>query len=58
MGKVTGIILASLLTAGAMLTAMTAVEGSAAYVAIEEVRGTLQGRTHSYTLDYSLPESP
>lgn len=30
--------------AGEMLTALTAVQGSAAYVAIERVSGTLQGR--------------
>jgi len=33
---------------GAMLTGMTAVKGSAAYVAIERVTGTLQGRAGSF----------
>lgn len=35
---------------GQMLTAMTAVEGSAAYVAIEEVRGELAGRNGTFAL--------
>jgi len=36
-----------------MLTAMTAVKGSAGYVAIEQVTGTLQGRTGSFVLQHS-----
>jgi hypothetical protein len=35
---------------GEMLTAMTAVKGSAGYVAIEKVNGTLAGRAGSFTL--------
>jgi len=38
---------------GQMLTAMTALEGSAGYVAIERVRGTLQGRTGTFVLQHS-----
>jgi len=39
--------------AGQMLTAMTGTEGSAAYVAIERVTGTLQGRRGSFVLQHS-----
>jgi len=35
---------------GEMLTAMTAVKGSAGYVAIERITGTLHGRTGSFVL--------
>ncbi|MGH9591858.1 MAG: DUF3224 domain-containing protein, partial [Bryobacteraceae bacterium] len=38
---------------GQMLTAGTDVKGSAGYVAIERVTGTLQGRTGSFTLQHS-----
>lgn len=38
---------------GQMLTASTAVDGSAGYVAIERVRGTLQGRAGSLVLQHS-----
>jgi hypothetical protein len=38
---------------GQMLTAMTAVQGSAGYVAIEQVTGTLQGRTGTFVLQHS-----
>src|SRR6266550_8209867 len=37
---------------GEMLTAMTPVEGSAAYVAIELVSGTLQGRSGTFVLHH------
>ncbi len=37
---------------GEMLTAMTAVKGSAGYVAIEKVTGTLAGRTGSFHLQH------
>ena len=37
---------------GQMLTAMTQVEGSAGYVAIERVTGTLHGRTGSFALQH------
>lgn len=37
---------------GEMLTAMTAVEGSAAYVALERVRGTLGGRRGTFALQH------
>ena len=37
---------------GQMLTAMTAVEGSAAYVAIERVNGVLEGREGSFALQH------
>jgi hypothetical protein len=36
-----------------MLTAMTPVQGSAGYVAIERVSGTLQGRTGTFALQHS-----
>ena len=38
---------------GEMLTALTAVKGSAGYVAIERVTGTLQGRSGSFTFQHS-----
>jgi len=38
---------------GEMLAAMTAVEGSAAYVAIEQVSGTLDGKKGSFALQHS-----
>lgn len=38
---------------GQMLTAGTGVKGSGAYVAIERVTGTLQGRSGSFTLQHS-----
>lgn len=39
--------------AGEMLTAMTATKGSAGYVAIEKVTGTLAGRTGTFHLQHS-----
>ena len=38
---------------GQMLSAMTDVEGSAGYVAIERVEGTLHGRRGSFVLQHS-----
>lgn len=38
---------------GQMLTGMTAVKGSAGYVAIERVTGTLEGRHGSFILQHS-----
>ncbi|HEY6769837.1 MAG TPA: DUF3224 domain-containing protein [Candidatus Sulfotelmatobacter sp.] len=38
---------------GQMLTGMTSVKGSAGYVAIEKVTGTLQGRSGSFILQHS-----
>jgi hypothetical protein len=38
---------------GEMLTAMTGVKGSAGYVAIERVAGTLQGRTGSFVFQHT-----
>ena len=38
---------------GQMLSAMTSVQGSAGYVAIERVSGTLQGRTGTFILQHS-----
>jgi hypothetical protein len=38
---------------GQMLTAMTDVKGSAGYVAIERVAGTLHGRSGSFALQHS-----
>ena len=38
---------------GQMLSAMTAVKGSAGYVAIEKVSGTLQGRNGTFVLQHS-----
>lgn len=40
-------------SSGEMLTAGTAVEGSAGYVAIERVTGTLHGRTGSFVLQHN-----
>ena len=40
-------------SAGEMLMAMGAVEGSAGYVAIERVDGTLDGRAGSFVLQHS-----
>jgi hypothetical protein len=40
-------------SSGQMLTAMTVVEGSAGYVAIERVTGTLQGRRGTFVLQHS-----
>lgn len=37
---------------GEMLTAMSTVQGSAGYVAIEKVEGTLDGRTGSFILQH------
>ncbi len=37
---------------GEMLSAMTPVEGSAGYVALEQVKGTLGGRTGSFVLQH------
>jgi Protein of unknown function (DUF3224) len=38
---------------GQMLTAMTAVKGSAGYVAIERVSGTLHGKAGSFVMQHS-----
>jgi hypothetical protein len=38
---------------GEMLAAMTAVKGSAGYVAMEKVTGTLRGRAGSFVLQHS-----
>jgi hypothetical protein len=38
---------------GEMLTALTGVEGSAGYVAIEQVNGTLHGRRGTFVLQHS-----
>lgn len=38
---------------GQMLAAQTAVQGSAGYVAIERVRGTVGGRTGTFVLQHS-----
>jgi Protein of unknown function (DUF3224) len=38
---------------GEMLTALTPVKGSAGYVAIERVAGTLQGRSGSFVFQHS-----
>lgn len=40
-------------SAGTMLTAMTPVQGSAVYVAIERVTGTLDGREGSFVMHHS-----
>lgn len=40
-------------SAGEMLSAMTGVEGSAAYVALERVSGTLHGRRGGFTLQHT-----
>ena len=39
--------------AGQMLTAMTKVEGSAVYVAVERLMGTLQGQQGSFVLHHT-----
>lgn len=39
--------------AGRMLTAMTPTDGSAGYVAIEQITGTLHGREGSFVLQHS-----
>ena len=41
------------LSAGEMLTAMSPVQGSAGYVAVERVRGTLRGRSGTFLLQHS-----
>lgn len=41
------------ITQGQMLSAMTATQGSAGYVAIERVEGHLQGREGSFVLQHS-----
>jgi len=38
---------------GQMLTAMTAIKGSAGYVAVERVTGKLKGRSGTFTLQHS-----
>jgi len=40
---------------GQMLSAVTSVNGSAGYVAIEQVTGTLQGRRGAFVLQHSGP---
>jgi hypothetical protein len=40
-------------SAGEMLSAMTPVEGSAGYVALERVTGSLQGRSGAFTLQHN-----
>ena len=42
----------SAVSKGEMLTATTSVEGSAGYVAIEQVTGTLSGRSGSFVLQH------
>jgi hypothetical protein len=42
----------SALSKGEMLTATTSVEGSAGYVAIEQVTGTLSGKSGSFVLQH------
>ena len=42
----------SALSKGEMLTAITSVEGSAGYVAVEQVTGTLSGRSGSFVLQH------
>ena len=42
---------------GQMLSIITAVEGSAAYVAMERVSGNLQGRTGTFVLQHSAKMS-
>ncbi len=44
---------------GQMLTAMTTTKGSASYVAVEQVSGTLKGRNgkHYYDFEYTLGAS-
>ena len=41
------------ISVGEMLTALTPVKGSAGYVAIERVTGTLHGRTGSFVFQHS-----
>lgn len=48
--QITGDLVAT--TRGQMLTAMTEVQGSAVYVAVERVTGTLDGRTGSFVLHH------
>lgn len=48
---ITGDLVAS--TKGQMLSAMTEVKGSAGYVAIEKVDGTLKGRQGTFVLQHS-----
>jgi hypothetical protein len=42
----------SAISKGEMLNAMTPIEGSAGYVAIEQVSGTLSGRSGSFVLQH------
>ena len=49
--QITGDLVAT--TRGQMLSAMTAVTGSAGYVAIEQVTGTLAGRSGSFVLQHT-----
>jgi len=42
----------SALSKGEMLNAITSVEGSAGYVAVEQVTGTLSGRSGSFVLQH------
>lgn len=49
--QITGDLVAT--TAGQMLSAMTETKGSAGYVAIERVTGTLHGRRGSFVLQHS-----
>lgn len=49
--RITGDLQAS--TRGQMLSALTATKGSAGYVAIERVSGTLHGRRGSFVLQHS-----
>ena len=48
--QITGDLVAS--TRGQMLTAVTDVQGSAVYVAVERVAGTLDGRRGSFVLHH------
>jgi hypothetical protein len=43
---------------GQMLTGLTPVQGSAGYVAIERVSGTLQGRTGTFVLQHNGTHDP
>jgi hypothetical protein len=43
---------------GEMLTAGTSVKGSAGYVAVERVTGTLEGRRGSFTLQHTVTLTP
>ena len=49
--SITGDLVAT--TKGQMLSAMSEVKGSAGYVAIERVQGTLSGKTGSFVLQHS-----